>query len=83
MAGFYKADLGFAFAPAFMREASIRIASQWKKPDLLAVTALVASGALSLDGLITHTLGPGQAREAYAKAFGDPQCLKMMLDWRA
>ena len=83
LAGFYKTDLGFAFAPAFMREASIRVASQWKKHDLLAVTALVQSGALSLDGLITHTLRPGRAREAYAVAFGDPQCLKMMLDWRA
>ncbi len=83
LAGFYKSDLGFAFAPAFMREASIRIAAQWKKHDLLAVTALVASGALSLDGLIAHTLNPGRAREAYEVAFGDPQCLKMMLDWTA
>jgi len=83
LAGFYKTDLGFAFAPAFMREASIRIASQWKKHDLLAVTALVESGALSLDGLITHTMNPGRAREAYEAAFGDPHCLKMMLDWSA
>lgn len=83
LAGFYKNDLSFAFAPAFMREASLRIAAQWKKPDLLAVTELVASGALSLDGLITHTFTPARAREAYEVAFGDPQCLKMMLDWRA
>jgi 3-hydroxyethyl bacteriochlorophyllide a dehydrogenase len=82
LAGFYKQDLGFAFAPAFMREAQIRVAAQWKKPDLQAVTALVQSGALSLDGLITHTMAPGGAREAYEQAFGDPQCLKMMLDWR-
>jgi 3-hydroxyethyl bacteriochlorophyllide a dehydrogenase len=83
LAGFYKQDLSFAFAPAFMREAQIRIAAQWKKHDLQAVTALVESGALSLDGLITHTLNPGRAREAYEVAFGDPQCLKMMMDWRA
>jgi 3-hydroxyethyl bacteriochlorophyllide a dehydrogenase len=83
LAGFYKQDLSFAFAPAFMREASLRVAAQWKKHDLLAVTALVESGALSLDGLITHTLSPGRAREAYEVAFGDPQCLKMMMDWRA
>jgi 3-hydroxyethyl bacteriochlorophyllide a dehydrogenase len=74
LAGFYKQDLGFAFAPAFMREATLRIAAQWKKHDLLAVTALVESGALSL---------PGRAREAYEVAFGDPQCLKMMIDWQA
>ena len=83
LAGFYKQDLRFAFVPAFMREANLRVASQWKKHDLLAVTALVESGALSLDGLITHTLTPGRATEAYEVAFGDPQCLKMMMDWRA
>jgi len=83
LAGFYKQDLGFAFAPAFMREATLRIAAQWKKHDLLAATALVERGALSLEGLITHTFGPGRAREAYEVAFSDPQCLKMMIDWQA
>ena len=66
-----------------MREAQIRVAAQWKKQDLQAVTALVHQGALSLDGLITHTLTPAKAREAYEVALGDPQCLKMMIDWRA
>ena len=82
LAGFYKEDLSFAFAPAFMREAQIRIAAQWKKHDLQAVTALVKAGTLSLDGLITHTRRPEAAHEAYEIAFGDPQCLKMMIDWR-
>ena len=82
LAGFYKTDLSFAFAPAFMREAQIRVAAQWKKHDLQAVTALVESGALSLDGLITHTLPLARAREAYETAFGDPRCLKMMIDWK-
>jgi 3-hydroxyethyl bacteriochlorophyllide a dehydrogenase len=83
LAGFYKHDLSFAFAPAFMREATLRIAAQWKKHDLLAVTALVEQGKLSLDGLITHTFNPGRAQAAYEVAFGDPGCLKMMMDWRA
>jgi bacteriochlorophyllide a dehydrogenase len=83
LAGFYKQDLSFAFAPAFMREANLRVAAQWKKHDLQAVTTLVESGALSLDGLITHTFPLARAREAYEVAFGDPQCLKMMLDWKA
>jgi 3-hydroxyethyl bacteriochlorophyllide a dehydrogenase len=82
LAGFYKQDLSFAFAPAFMREAQIRVAAQWKKHDLLAVTAMVESGSLSLDGLITHTCELSRAREAYEVAFGDPHCLKMMVDWR-
>jgi 3-hydroxyethyl bacteriochlorophyllide a dehydrogenase len=83
LAGFYKTDLNLAFAPAFMREATLRVAAQWKKHDLLAVTALVEQGRLSLDGLITHTLPVARAQEAYEVAFGDPQCLKMMLDWKA
>jgi 3-hydroxyethyl bacteriochlorophyllide a dehydrogenase len=83
LAGFYKTDLSLAFAPAFMREATLRVAAQWKKHDLLAVTALVEEGLLSLDGLITHTLPVSSAQQAYEQAFGDPRCLKMMLDWRA
>lgn len=82
LAGFYKQDIGFAFAPAFMREAEIRVAAQWKKQDLLDVTALVESGALSLEGLITHTFPVAKAQEAYKTAFSDPQCLKMMMDWQ-
>jgi len=82
LAGFYHQDISFAYAPAFMREASIRVAAEWKRADLLAVTELVNTGRLSLDGLITHTHTPAQARDAYEVAFGDPHCLKMVLDWR-
>ena len=81
LAGFYKQDLSFAFAPAFMREAQIRIAAQWKKQDLQAVTRMVETGQLSLEGMITHTYTLGQAEQAYQVAFADPLCLKMMLDW--
>jgi 3-hydroxyethyl bacteriochlorophyllide a dehydrogenase len=83
LAGFYKDDLHFAFAPAFMREAQIRAAAEWKRPDLLAVTELVHNGSLSLDGLITHQHSPRDALAAYEVAFGDAACLKMILDWSA
>jgi bacteriochlorophyllide a dehydrogenase len=82
LAGFYKNDLSFAYAPAFMREACIRIAAQWKKHDLDAVVAMFHDGSLPLDGLITHTEKATQAQRAYEVAFGDPQCLKMVIDWR-
>jgi 3-hydroxyethyl bacteriochlorophyllide a dehydrogenase len=82
LAGFYHQDISFAYAPAFMREASVRVAAEWKRADLLAVTELVHTGRLSLDGLITHTHTPAQARDAYEVAFGDPHCLKMVLDWK-
>ena len=83
LAGFYKQPLQFAYAPAFMREARIRVAAEWKRPDLLAVDALVRSGQLSLDGLITHTEPCTRAPQAYETAFGDAACLKMILDWSA
>jgi 3-hydroxyethyl bacteriochlorophyllide a dehydrogenase len=82
LAGFYTESLHFMFAPAFMREAQIRCAAEWKRPDLLAVRELAESGRLSLDGLITHHDVPAHADTAYRTAFGDADCLKMILDWR-
>ncbi len=83
LAGFYDEPLSFVFPPAFMREARIRIAAQWQPQDLVAVKNLAESGRLSLDGLITHRSQATQADQAYRTAFGDPACLKMILDWRA
>jgi 3-hydroxyethyl bacteriochlorophyllide a dehydrogenase len=82
LAGFYDAPLSFVFPPAFMREARIRIAAQWSPPDLAAVIALAGEGRLSLDGLITHHHYATQADAAYRTAFGDADCLKMVLDWK-
>ena len=83
LAGFYTEPLHFNFAPAFMREAQIRCAAEWQRPDLLAVKELAETGRLSLDGLITHHGDPKDAAAAYRTAFGDPDCLKMVLDWRS
>ncbi len=83
LAGFYDAPMCFSFAPAFLREARIRVAAQWKPQELLAVRDLAESGRLSLEGLITHRSTPGTADAAYRTAFTDPTCLKMILDWRS
>jgi 3-hydroxyethyl bacteriochlorophyllide a dehydrogenase len=80
LAGFYQ-KIGFAFAPAFMREARLRIAAQWQPADLLAVKAHAESGALSLDGLITHHAPASDAATAYATAFENADCLKLLIDW--
>jgi 3-hydroxyethyl bacteriochlorophyllide a dehydrogenase len=82
LAGFYD-TLSFNFAPAFMREARIRVAAQWAPDDLAAVIALAGDGRLSLDGLITHRDEVSHADTAYRTAFGDADCLKMILDWRS
>lgn len=83
LAGFYTEPLHFNFPPAFMKEARLRIAAEWQADDLLATRALIESGALSLSGLITHQRPATDAPAAYATAFSDADCLKMILDWSA
>jgi len=83
LAGFYTAPLSFAFPPAFMKEARLRVAAEWTHDDLAATRGLVEAGSLKLGGLITHTARADEAPEAYATAFNDPACLKMILDWSA
>ena len=82
LAGFYD-RLSFSFPPAFMREARIRIAAQWREGDLAETVRLVEAGGLSLDGLVTHRRAATDAASAYPIAFDDPSCLKMVLDWRS
>lgn len=82
LAGFYSNRVNFAFPPAFQKEARMRIAAEWAPQDMAAVIAMIADGALSLDGLVSDTRPVGEAEEAYPAAFSDPDCLKMVLDWR-
>ncbi len=83
LAGFYTAPIQFSFPPAFMREARLRIAAEWAPEDMVATRALIDAGALSMAGLITHRRAATDATDAYATAFTDPDCLKMILDWKA
>jgi len=82
LAGFYKTRLSFAFPPAFMKEARLRIAAEWAPKDIAQTIALIEAEALDLDGLVTDHAPAELAVEAYPKAFSDPDCLKMVLDWR-
>jgi 3-hydroxyethyl bacteriochlorophyllide a dehydrogenase len=81
LAGFYDKPIQFAFPPAFMREARLRVAAEWAPGDLEAVLGLIDAGKLSLEGLITHHESVVNADSAYRTAFSDPDCLKMVLDW--
>ena len=82
LAGFYTTAISFAFPPAFMKEARFRVAAEWTHDDLAATRALVEGGLLSLDDLITHQARHKDARAAYHQAFTDPDCLKMILNWK-
>lgn len=81
LAGFYDV-VSFRFVPAFLRETRIRVAAEFAPADLLAVTRLAGEGRLPLDGIVTHRAPPASAADAYRTAFGDPACVKMILDWR-
>ena len=81
LAGFYAQPISFAFPPAFMKEARLRVAAEWTPQDLIATRALVESGALSLGDLVTHRAAAKDAHSAYETAFTDTNCLKMILDW--
>jgi 3-hydroxyethyl bacteriochlorophyllide a dehydrogenase len=82
LAGFYATPITFAFPPAFMKEARLRVAAEWSPADLADVLELAQRGTLSLDGLITDLSPADRAADAYRAAFDDPSCLKMVLDWR-
>ena len=81
LAGFYSERVSFAFPMAFIKEAKLRIASEWAPNDMTSVLNLWTEGRLSLEGLITHRRPYSDAPDAYATAFSNPDCLKMVLDW--
>lgn len=82
LAGFYESPIAFDFPRAFLREPRLRIAAQWQPADMDAVLALLATGRLCLEGLVTHRVPAAQAEHAYQTAFTDAGCLKLVLDWR-
>jgi 3-hydroxyethyl bacteriochlorophyllide a dehydrogenase len=82
LAGFYASRINFAFPPAFMKEARLRVAAEWQPGDLAATRALIENGKLDLDGLISNRRPATEALDAYPQAFTDPDCLKMVLEWR-
>jgi bacteriochlorophyllide a dehydrogenase len=81
LAGFYD-RIDFAFPPAFLKEARVRVAAEWQPRDVRGVLEMLGEHRLSLGNLVTHREPAGQAPDAYRTAFEDPRCVKMILDWR-
>ena len=82
LAGFYAEPLRFDFPPAFLKEIAIDVAAEWVPDDLRLALALVETGALGLDGLVTDRARAADAARAYPDAFADGARLKTVLDWR-
>ena len=83
LAGFYHRPVQFEFPRAFMVEANIRIAAEWQPADLKLARTLLQDQRIAVNDLITHQYTAREAAPAYDKAFSDPHCLKMILDWRS
>jgi 3-hydroxyethyl bacteriochlorophyllide a dehydrogenase len=81
LAGFYHSALHFDFAPAFMREITIKIAAEWHRDDITTAAELIAESKLFIDDLVTHRYPATEAASAYREAFTNPDCLKTILDW--
>ena len=81
-AGFYSSPISFSFPPAFIKEARFRISAEFNTEDINITRSLLETGALSLEGLITHEKNVNFSKSAYKQSFEDPECLKMVIDWR-
>ena len=81
LGGFYHEPVRFAFPLAFMRAMQLKITAEFTPRDLADVTAMVTNGELSLDDIITHRVPAADAAQAYATAFDDATCVKMILNW--
>ena len=81
-AGFYSSPISFSFPPAFMKEARFRISAEFNTEDINITRSLLETGALSLEGLISHESSVNFSKAAYRQSFEDPECLKMVIDWR-
>ena len=81
-AGFYSSPISFSFPPAFIKEARFRISAEFNTDDINITRSLLETGALSLEDLITHEKKVTFSKSAYKQSFEDPECLKMVIDWR-
>lgn len=80
VAGYYQ-RLDFDYMSLFFKEPRLHIASQFGPPDLLTARDLLASGIVDPSRLLTHHFGFTDIEAAYAAAFGDPACVKVVVHW--
>jgi 3-hydroxyethyl bacteriochlorophyllide a dehydrogenase len=81
--GGYYQRMNIDYSQAFDKELSFIAARQWAKGDLQRVRELIAAGKLNAEKIFTHRCTvDDDLMGAYNQAFGDPDCLKMIIHWK-
>jgi bacteriochlorophyllide a dehydrogenase len=78
--GYYD-ELHLPYMPLFLKQARLLTAREWAPGDLARSRDLIATGALDVAGLITHTFAVAEYDEAYRVALDEPECLKLVMEW--
>ncbi len=82
--GGYYQRMNIDYSQAFQKELSFIAAKQWAKGDLERVKELIGKRQLHAGKIFTHHHQVEESiTEAYLQAFSDPDCLKMILFWKA
>lgn len=78
--GYYD-ELRLPYMPLFLKQARLLTAKEWGPNDLQRIREMIAEKTLDVGGLITHRMPISEVQEAYRIGLGDPECLKLVLDW--
>ena len=78
--GYYD-EVSLPYMPLFLAQAKLLTAKEWAPGDLVRCRDLIASGALDVGTLLTHTCEVHDIRTAYEIALHDVRCLKLLLTW--
>ena len=78
--GYYD-EVSLPYMPLFLAQAKLLTAKEWAPGDLVRCRDLIASGALDVGTLLTHTCEVHDIRTAYEIALHDARCLKLLLTW--
>lgn len=79
--GYYQ-QLQLPYMPLFLKEAQLLTAKEWRPGDLNRCRDAIADGTLDVASLLTHEQPVQAVTDAYHIALHEPDCLKLVLDWR-
>jgi 3-hydroxyethyl bacteriochlorophyllide a dehydrogenase len=82
--GGYYQRMNIDYSQAFDKELTFIAARQWAKGDLQRVRELIAARKLNAAKIFTHLCTvDDDLMGAYSQAFGDPDCMKMVIHWKS